>query len=179
MSSTRKKTVKDEMTVQVKQRGRAGSHEVRPRGSDRKRSPARIKPETTVIMHEQEGGDPVPALDIYLKNRGIVQRAMRLLESWKYLPARIVSAKIPVDIIALRDDMDMLVQVISSKHPMPDANTLVRNYAKKIDSLRVMGVARRYRKILMAYSMPCGWKHYDVLPGGLIPAWDLHKLPVA
>lgn len=163
----------------MKHQMNAGSHEGWPRGTDRKRSPAKAKFETTVIIHEQEGGDSVSPLDIYLKNRGIVHRAMELLEAWKYLPARITSARIPVDIIALHDDMDMLVQVISSKHPITDANTLVRNYAKKIDALRLMGAARRYRKILMAYSMPCGWKHYDVLPGGLIPAWDLHKLPVA
>lgn len=175
MSSARKKTAEDEMTEPMN----AGSHEERPRGTDRKRSPAKVISETTVIIHEEEGRDSVPALDIYLKNRGIVHRAMELLEAWKYLPARISSARIPVDIIALRDDMDMIVQVISSKHPIPDANTLVRNYAEKIDALRLMGAARRYRKILMAYSMPCGWRHYDVLPGGLIPAWDLHKLPAA
>lgn len=179
MSSARKKTVKDEMTVQLKQQEKAGTHEERHRSTDRKRSPARAKPEATVILHELEGSDSVPALDIYLKNRGIVQRAMRLLEAWKYLPARIVSAKLPVDIVALHEDMDLLVQVISSKHPVTDVKTLYRNYKQKIDALRKMGVARRYRKILMAYSMPCGWKHYDVLPGGLIPAWDLHKLPVA
>jgi hypothetical protein len=157
----------------------AGSHWGRTPDTDRKRSPAGVTSETTVIIHEQGGENAVSALDIYLKNRGIVHRAMELLEAWKYLPARITSSRIPVDIVALHEDMDMLVQVISSKHPIPDANTLVRNYAKKIDALRLMGVARRYRKILMAYSMPCGWRHYDVLPGGLIPAWDLHKLPVA
>ncbi len=177
-SSARKKTVKDELTMEVEQRGMGGSHEVRPPGTDRKKSLVTARPETTVILHEPEGGDSVPALDIYLKNRGVVQRAMRLLEAWKYLPARIVSAKLPVDIVALHEDMDMLVQVISSKHPIADVKMLYLNYKQKIDALRRMGVARRYRKILMAYSMPCGWKHYDVLPGGLIPAWDLHKLSV-
>jgi hypothetical protein len=114
-----------------------------------------------------------------MKNRGIVHRAMGLLHAWKYLPARIVSARLPVDIIALHQDTDILAQVISSKHPITDVNMLYRNYAKKIDDLRLMDRARRYRKIVMSWSMPSGWKHYDVLPGGLIPAWDLHKLPVA
>jgi hypothetical protein len=175
MPSARKKTVEDKKTKPLNAR----SHGERPRGADRKGSQAEAIPGTTVIIHEQEPRDSTSIPDTCLKNRGIVHRAMELLEAWKYLPARIVSAKIPVDIVALHDDMDMLVQVISSKHPIPDANTLIRNYAKKIDALRLMGTARRYRKILMAYSMPCGWKHYDVLPGGLIPAWDLHKLPVA
>ena len=114
--------------------------------------------------------------NMYVKTRGIVQRAMELLESWKYQPASIRGSKLPVDIVALRDDMDMLVQVISSKHPILDAKTLLRRYARKIHDLRQMGTAKRFRKILMAHSLPCGWKYYDVLPGGLIPAWDLHKL---
>ena len=179
MSSSKKKTIKDEMTVQVRQRKEARTGEDRGCSTDRRKSPTGAETETAVIIHEQNSRGSISALDSYLKNRGIVHRAMELLEAWKYFPARIVSARIPVDIVALRDDMDMLIQVVSSKHPMSDANILYRNFAKKIDPFRMMNVAKRYRKILMAYSMPCGWKHYDVLPGGLIPAWDLHKLPVA
>jgi hypothetical protein len=179
MSSSKKKTVKDEMTVQVRHRKESRPGEERGRSTGRGKPLAGAGSETAVIIHEQDRKGSVSVLDSYLKNRGIVHRAMELLEAWKYLPARITSARIPVDIIALHDDMDMLVQVISSKHPIRDVNTLYRNYAKKIDSLRLMGMARRYRKILMAYSLPSGWKHYDVLPGGLIPAWDLYKLPVA
>jgi hypothetical protein len=104
---------------------------------------------------------------------------MVLLEAWGYNPARIVSAKLPVDIVAIRKDTDILAQVISSRRPITDVNMLYRNYTKKIDDLRLMDIARRYRKIVMSWSMPFGWKHYDVLPGGLIPAWDLHKLPAA
>jgi hypothetical protein len=179
VSSSKKKTVKDDMTVQVRRRKETRPGEDRGHSTDHRKSLGGVETETTVVIHEKDSRGSISVLDGYLKNRGIVHRAMELLEAWKYLPARITSARIPVDIVALHDDMDMLVQVISSKHPIPDANTLIRNYAKKINALRLMGVARRYRKILMAYSMPCGWKHYDVLPGGLIPAWDLHKLPVA
>jgi hypothetical protein len=140
--------------------------------------PAPARTQTTVIIHEKKKGG-ISVKDMYVKTRGIVQRAMDLLESWKYQPASIRASKLPVDIVALRDDMDMLVQVISSKHPIPDARTLIQRYAKKIDALRLMGTAKRFRKILMAHSLPCGWRHYDVLPGGLIPAWDLHKLSPA
>jgi len=170
--------VKDEMTVQVKERRKTGKQERETHRTEPKRFLTGAEAETTVIVHETDGGDSLSALDCYMKNRGIVHRAMDLLHAWKYLPARIVSAKLPVDIIALHKDSDILAQVVSSKHPMPDVDTLSRNYGKKIDSLRLMDVARRYRKIVMSWSMPFGWKHYDVLPGGLIPAWDLHKLPV-
>lgn len=131
--------------------------------------------QATIIIHEKKRGG-ISVKDMYVKTRGIVHRAMDLLESWKYQPASIRGSKLPVDIVALRDDMDMLIQVVSSKHPILDAKTLFRRYAKKIDEFRLMKTAGRFRKILMAHSMPCGWKHYDVLPGGLIPAWDLHKL---
>jgi hypothetical protein len=171
--------VKDEMTVQVKQRRTTGKPRRETPRTEPKRFLAGEETGTTVIVHETDGGDSISALDCYMKNRGIVHRAMDLLHAWKYLPARIVSARLPVDIIALHQDTDILAQVISSKHPITDVNMLYRNYAKKIDSLRLMDRARRYRKIVMSWSMPFGWKHYDVLPGGLIPAWDLHKLPVA
>lgn len=138
-------------------------------------NPAQAGTQATVIIQEKKKGG-ISVKDMYVKTRGIVHRAMDLLESWKYQPASIRGSKLPVDIVALRDDMDMLVQVVSSKHPITDAKTLFRRYAKKIDEFRLMGTAGRFRKILMAHSMPCGWKHYDVLPGGLIPAWDLHKL---
>ena len=163
----------------MKERRKTGKQERKTHRTEPKRFLTGAETETTVIVHETEGGESLTALDCYMKNRGIVHRAMDLLHAWKYLPARIVSAKLPVDIIAIHKDKDILAQVISSRHPMPDVDTLYGNHKVKIDSLRLMDVARRYRKIVMSWSMPFGWKHYDVLPGGLIPAWDLHKLPVA
>lgn len=132
---------------------------------------------TDIILHELNDDGSVPGIDDYLKNRGIVHRAMRLLEEWKFIPARISCSTVPVDIIALRKDVALLVQVISSKKPVPDAKTLMRLYAKKVHALRQMGTTAQFRKVLMAYSKLCGWKYYDVLPGGLIPAWDLSDVP--
>jgi hypothetical protein len=42
-----------------------------------------------------------------------------------------------------------------------------------------MGTSKQFRKVLLAYSASCGWKYYDVLPGGLIPAWDLPEPPAS
>jgi len=134
-------------------------------------------PDTAIIVHEL-GIDGVSVdLDNYLRNRGIVHRAMQLLEEWKFQSARISSSKIPVDIVAFRKDISLLVQVISSKKPLPGARTLMQLYAGKIQDLLALGSPARFRKILMAYSAACGWKYYDVLPGGLIPAWDLPEIP--
>jgi hypothetical protein len=130
---------------------------------------------TTIVIHEQDGNRK--RVERYLRSSGVVHRAMQLLEEWKFLSARLSSAKVPVDIIALRKDVALLIQVISSKKPVPDARTLVRLYAGKITALREMGTSAQFRKILMAYSTLCGWKYYDVLPGGLIPAWDLPAVP--
>jgi len=113
----------------------------------------------------------------YLRGSGIVYRAMHLLDEWKYMTARISSAKVPVDIIALRKDVVLLVQVISSKRPLPDAKTVLRHYAEKIGNLRSMGTSLQFRKMLLAYSRPCGWKYFEVLPNGLIPAWGVPAVP--
>ncbi len=137
-------------------------------------------PGTGVIFPGRDGApDTILGEKQYLKNRGIVHRAIHILEGWKFMTARISSSRVPVDIIALRRDMALLVQVISSKHPIPNAKKLVKRYAAKIRALRRMGTSLQFRKVLMAHSMPCGWKYYDVLPGGVIPAWDLYKHPAA
>lgn len=141
------------------------------------------------IPRDTEGGEPALGLSgsrerdaeevisSYLRSAGIVHRALRLFEDWKYQPARIICSCIPVDIIAIRRDQVLLVQVISSRAPDMDAATLTRQYGSKIQNLRAMGTQAQFRKILLAYSRNSGWKYYDVLPGGLIPAWDLPEPP--
>jgi hypothetical protein len=126
-----------------------------------------------IILHDTDSEGSLRQPRVWLKNRGIVHRAMEILGSWKFIPTRIICAAVPVDIIALRQDMSLLVQVISSKQPVPCAKTLVQRYRTKIQDLRTLGTDARFRKLLMAYSQSCGWKYYDVLPGGLKPAWDL------
>jgi hypothetical protein len=131
----------------------------------------------TPVIHEKGSGGRKGRTKEYLRGSGIVYRAMHLLEDWKYLTARISSAKIPVDIIALRKDVVLLVQVISSRKPLPDAKTMLRHYAEKIGNLRSMGTAMQFRKMLLAYSRSCGWKFFEVLPSGLIPAWNVPAVP--
>jgi hypothetical protein len=126
-----------------------------------------------IILHETDSEGSLRQPVLSLKNRGIVHRAMQILREWNFVPARIICAAVPVDIVAMRQDMSLLVQVISSKQPIHCAKTLVQRYHKKIQDLRSLGTDARFRKLLMAWSQPCGWKYYDVLPGGLKPAWDL------
>ncbi|MGD0079820.1 MAG: hypothetical protein ABSB80_04120 [Methanoregula sp.] len=133
--------------------------------------------EATVIIHEIDGDETPGCREAYLRSTGIIFRAMRLLEEWKYLPAQISHCRIPVDIIALRKDVTLLIQVIYSRKPVSNARVLVSHFAEKIDNLRTMGTTRQFRKMIMVYSRLCGWKYYEVLPGGLIPAWALPALP--
>ena len=126
-----------------------------------------------IILHETDSEGSLRQPGVWLKPRGIVHRAMQILREWNFVPARIICSSVPVDIVALRQDISLLVQVISSKQPVPCAKTLVQRYRKKIQDLRSLGTDARFRKLLMAWSQPCGWKYYDVLPGGLKPAWDL------
>jgi hypothetical protein len=129
--------------------------------------------EITVLIHERGKDGQLVRTGDYLRSSGVVYRAMHLLEEWKFVTARISCAKVTVDIIAIRNDMALLIQVISSKKPLPNAKTIVRDYAAKIESLRSMGTSAQFQKVLMAYSNLCGWKYYEVLPGGLKPAWSL------
>ena len=133
--------------------------------------------ETGVIIHETGCEGRKERMEEYLRGSGVVYRAMHLLEEWKYMTARISSTKVPVDIIALRKDVVLLVQVISSRRPLPDAKTVLRHYAEKIGSLRSMGTAMQFRKMLLAYSRRCGWKYFEVLPSGLIPVWNVPAVP--
>ena len=150
-----------------------------PDGNSRQDPPADrgVNPahETAVTQKERKGrGERIKE---YLRGSGVVYRAMHLLEEWKYMTARISSTKVPVDIIALRNDVVLLVQVISSRRPLPDAKTILQHYAEKIASLRSMGTAFQFRKMLLAYSRSCGWKYFEVLPSGLIPAWNVPAVP--
>jgi hypothetical protein len=131
-------------------------------------------PGVMAVTHEKGRKERIKE---YLRGSGIVYRAMHLLDEWKYMTARISSAKVPVDIIALRKDVVLLVQVISSRKPLPDAKAVLRHYAEKIGNLRSMGTSQQFRKMLLAYSRSCGWKYFEVLPSGLIPAWNVPAVP--
>jgi hypothetical protein len=109
----------------------------------------------------------------YLRSNGIAYKAMGIMETWNFKPSKIVSTGTPVDIIAFRNEKTFLVQVIYAKSLIPDAKTLERVYKTDVNALREMGTNDHFRKIVMVFSPKCGWKYYDVLPGGLIPAWDL------
>ena len=126
-----------------------------------------------IILHETDSEGSLRQSRVWLKPRGIVHRSMQIIREWNFVPARIICSSVPVDIVAMRQDMSLLVQVISSKQPIPCAKTLVQRYRTKIQALRTLGTTAQFRKLLMAHSLSCGWKYYDVLPGGLKPAWDL------
>jgi hypothetical protein len=129
--------------------------------------------EPTITSPETGTDEPEPAGNDYLRSNGVISRALRLLKTWGFAPARISISPVPVDILAFRKYKPFLIQVIYSRKPVPDAKTLQKDYAGKIQHLRMLGAPEHFRKIVMVYSSKCGWKYYDVLPGGLIPAWDL------
>ena len=128
-------------------------------------------------LREEGAGSRKERMAAYIRASGVVFRAMHLLEEWKYITARITSAKVPVDLIALRKDVVLLVQVISSRKPITDTKAVLRHFAVKIQNLRSMGTLFQFRKILMAYSRSGGWMTYDVYPNGLVPAWNVQAVP--
>ena len=151
-----------------------GSMSMQEAPDDREENPPS---DSEAIVHETGIEGRKERMEAYLRGSGVVYRAMHLLEEWKYMTARISSTKVPVDIIALRKDVVLLVQVFSSRRPLPDAKTVLRHYAEKVGSLRSMGTAVQFRKMLLAYSRRCGWKYFEVLPSRLIPVWNVPAVP--
>lgn len=94
-----------------------------------------------------------------------------------YTAARISNAPVPVDLFAYRGAEPLIVQVIYSRTLVLDVKALKKHHAEKIEALRGMRLPAHFRKIVMVYSPSCKWKLYEVLPGGLIPAWSVIRLP--
>ena len=144
-------------------------------GCRQKKKSGKKPGETTIIVHTEDCTGKLEGIEIHPRHSGVVHRAMHRLEERGFLPARIIISKTPIDIVALRPDMNLLVQVITSRQEIPDARTLVSRNREKIGCFCRMKTSAGFRKILMAYSALAGWKVYDAFPGGLMPAWDFLK----
>jgi hypothetical protein len=152
-SSTRKKTVKEEMTVQVKHRKRA-------------ELPFKEKAEVKVIIQPQVNVKAA-ATPGRTRNNPIVHEAIDLLRSYGYDAIRVTEPKIPINIVAMKKSGDLLVLAVRSRLPVPNAVKLRELFTKKVDYLRGMVGRVRDRIMIWVYSPKCGWRYYLVYPGGL------------
>ncbi|MFA4825762.1 MAG: hypothetical protein WC593_11490 [Methanoregula sp.] len=129
--------------------------------------------ETTIIFHEAAGGEPAFGPPEYTRCNALIFEAARMLETWHYLPAQIRKSPIPIDLIGLGKTDTLIIEIIRSRKPVPDAPVLCESFRKEVDHLRSLETPSRHRKMIWVYSPQCRWRFYDVFPGGVWLAKDL------
>jgi hypothetical protein len=129
--------------------------------------------ETTIIFHENEGGGLVFGPPEYTRCNAIICEAMRILESWNYLPVLVRKSPVPLDVIGVGTKDALVIEVVRSRKPVPDAPTLCEVFKKEVDHLRSLKASSQFRKMIWVYSPQCRWRFYDVFPGGVWLAKDL------
>jgi len=129
--------------------------------------------ETTVILRTCRGGELAVGPEIYTRCNAIIIDAMHIQECLGYLPILVRKSKIPLDLVGLRADGALIVEVVRSRKPLPDAPTVLDRCRTEIDCLRTMKSPSQCRKMLWVYSPQCRWRFYDVYPGGIWLAKDM------
>ena len=129
--------------------------------------------ETTIIFHEKSGGEPAFGPPEYTRCNAIICEAMRILESWNYLPVLVRKSPVPIDLIGVGTTDALVIEVVRSRRPIPDAPTVCEAFRKEVDHLRSLKAPSQFRKMIWVYSPQCRWRFYDVFPGGVWLAKDL------
>ena len=129
--------------------------------------------EPTIIIHETEGGELRPTHARCTKTSPHVHAAMRLLRELGYQPAKIAESSVPLSIIGFLKADPLLVLIISSRKPVPSARRLHEDFEDQVRSLCALAGSVRSRIMIWVYSRPCGWRYYDVYPGGLWLSKDM------
>jgi len=129
--------------------------------------------ETTVILRTSTGGELAIGPENYTRCNAAIIDAMRILECLGYLPVLVRKSKIPLDLIGLRPDGAVIIEVVRSRLPLPDAKVVSRECKKELGYLWAMKPSSQFRKMLWVYSPQCRWRFYDVFPGGIWLAKDM------
>lgn len=123
--------------------------------------------ETTVILRTSAGGELALGPENYTRCNAIIIDAMRILECLGFLPILVRKSKIPLDLVGIRADGALVIEVVRSRNPLPDAPTVLARCRTEVDHLRTMKASSQCRKMVWVYSPQCRWRFYDVFPGGI------------
>jgi len=129
--------------------------------------------ETTILIRTGTGGELALGPENYIRCNAVIIDAMRILECFGYLPIMVRKSKIPLDLVGLRPDGAVVIEVVRSRLPLPDAKVVCRECKKEVDYLRKTKSPSQCRKMLWVYSPQCRWRFYDVFPGGIWLAKDM------
>ncbi|MFZ1898544.1 hypothetical protein [Methanoregula sp.] len=167
-------TQEDVITPGAIASGATYSNRINPCGTVSHESSQVAGETTTIILHPGEGGKQAVSHKRYSRNSSHVHEAMRLLATYEYNPIRLAESSLPISIIGFRQDDPLLVFVISARKPVPSAARLHEDFKEPVECLCRMAGSMRYRIMIWVHSPACGWRYYQVYPGGL--AYDL-KFP--
>jgi hypothetical protein len=133
--------------------------------------------EPTIVIHEDEEGETGKKRRKHTPCNPLVYEAMRVLNAHDYIPCRLISETVlPINIVALKKTEVLLILVIRSRKPVPDAGTLRRLYTAKVNYLCALSKPSQYKIMIWVNSPLCGWRYYWVNPGGLGYDWDFAKM---
>ena len=128
--------------------------------------------ETTIIFHDDKGGELAFGPPEYSRGSAIIGEASRLLENRHYIPVTVRKSPVPLDLVGFGLKDTLVLEVVRSRKPVPDAATLCVVFRKEVDHLRSLSGSSQLRKMIWVYSPQCRWRFYDVFPGGVWLAQD-------
>jgi len=131
--------------------------------------------EPTVIVHEPVEVRIPHQRKVRTRCNPLVYEAMALLRDYDFLPVRLSEPAIPVNLIGIHKSSSLLILVVRSRKPVPDAATLRRRYPENVKYLCGLADKVQYRIMIWVYSPQCGWRYYLVYPGGLRKDLDFPK----
>ncbi|HVP97044.1 hypothetical protein [Methanoregula sp.] len=123
--------------------------------------------ETNLILRTGKGGGLTLGPENYTRCNAIIIDAMRILECLGYQPVLVRKSRIPLDLVGLRADGALIIEVARSRTALPNARQVVLHCRKEMDYLSEMKSSSQVRKMLWVYSPQCRWRFYDVFPGGV------------
>jgi len=129
--------------------------------------------ETTIIFHAKDGGDIAFGPPEYTRCNALICEASRILATWNYLPVIVRKSPVPIDLIGVGTKDALVIEVVRSRKPVPDAATIYEIFPEEVDHLRSLKSSTQFRKMIWVYSPQCRWRFYDVFPGGVWIARDL------
>ena len=129
--------------------------------------------ETTIIFHEKAGGELAFGPPEYTRCNAIICEASRILATWNYLPVLVRKSPVPIDLIGMGTTDALVIDVVRSRRPVPDAGTVCEVFIKEVKHLRSFKSSSQFRKMIWVYSPQSRWRFYDVFPGGVWLAKDL------
>jgi hypothetical protein len=138
---------------------------------------APVAGETPFILPDEVEGETGTKQRKHTTCNPLVYEAMRVMEEHGYEPGRLMNRSAPlVTIIAMKGAEMLMISVINSRKPVPDAKTLRRMKPEMVDQLCAYAKPGQYKTMIWVNSPLCGRRYYRVDTGGISYDWAFAKM---